>query len=73
MHSTTPGALSPVLSQLAAEAATFDAAVERYWTAEGVSQLEIFIDPDLFQYLRRWYNESRSFAQRVASLRDLAG
>ena len=64
--------LKAQLNQLATDAAGLDAAIERYWTQEGVSQLEIFIDPDLFQYIQRWYAESRAFAQRVANLQAVA-
>ena len=60
--------LKAQLNQLATDAAGLDAAIERYWTQEGVSQLEIFIDPELFKYIQRWYVESRAFAQRVAGL-----
>ncbi len=60
--------LKAQLSQLATDAASLDAAIERYWTQEGVSQLEIFIDPELFKYIQRWYVESRAFAQRVVGL-----
>lgn len=65
--------LKAQLSQLAADAAGLDAAIERYWTQEGVSQLEIFIDPELFKYIQRWYVESRAFAQRVANLQTAIG
>jgi len=68
MSTLAPADLKAQLSQLAADAAGLDAAIERYWTQEGVSQLEIFIDPELFKYIQRWYVESRAFAQRVAAL-----
>ncbi len=71
---TTPSAaeLAHLLNDLAAEANVFDSKVDHYWNGEGVNQLEIFIDPDLYQYIRRWYDESRAFAQRVASLQGVA-
>lgn len=72
MTLSAQGDLKTLLNQLAADAASLDAAIERYWTQEGVSQLEIFIDPDLFQYIQRWYSESRAFAQRVAALQAVA-
>lgn len=65
--------LKAQLNQLATDAAGLDAAIERYWTQEGVSQLEIFIDPELFKYIQRWYAESRAFARRVANLQTAIG
>lgn len=62
-----------LLNELAAEASALDSRIDHYWNGEGISQLEIFIDPDLYQYIHRWYQESRAFAQRVAGLKDLLG
>ena len=71
---TLPGnaELARQLNELAAEAKALDDKIDHYWHGEGISQLEIFIDPDLYQYIRRWYDESRAFAQRVAGLKDVA-
>lgn len=64
--------LAHLLNELAAEANALDSKIDHYWHGEGISQLEIFIDPDLYQYIRRWYDESRAFAQRVANLKEVA-
>jgi hypothetical protein len=71
---TQPGnaELAHLLNELAAEATAFDNKVDHYWHGEGIDQLEIFIDPDLYQYIRRWYDESRAFARRVADLKGVA-
>lgn len=71
---TQPGnaELVHLLNELATEATAFDNKVDHYWHGEGINQLEIFIDPDLYQYIRRWYDESRAFARRVADLKTVA-
>jgi hypothetical protein len=60
------------LDTLAKEANQLSKDLEYYWVDEGVSQLRIFIDPDLYQYLDKLYHESLSFAQRCQSLAQLA-
>jgi hypothetical protein len=60
------------LEVLAQEAARLEANLETYWVAEGVSELGIFIDPDLYQYLDKLYHESRAFAVRCQGLAELA-
>ena len=59
------------LAEISKDASVFAANVERYWNEEGVSQLEIFIDPELYKFIRQWHNESVAFAQRVAELKNL--
>lgn len=60
------------LEALAQDAAKLEANLETYWVTEGVSELGIFIDPDLYQYLDKLYHEARAFAGRCQSLADLA-
>lgn len=60
------------LDALALEAQQLAANLEYYWQEEGVSELGIFIDPDLYQYLDKLYHESRAFAERCHELADLA-
>lgn len=60
------------LEQLAAEARTHAGNLAHYWDVEGVHQLGIFIDPDLYQYVERLYRESLAFAQRCGELSALA-
>jgi len=42
--------------------------LDGWWNDEGVKELEIFIDPDLYQYIEKIYTESRRLAQRCADL-----
>lgn len=67
-----PDAIADQLDQLAREANQLSKDLEYYWVDEGVSQLSIFIDPDLYQFLDKLYHESLSFAQRCQSLAQLA-
>ncbi|MCS6843253.1 MAG: hypothetical protein NZ528_02875 [Caldilineales bacterium] len=60
------------LDALAQEATRLVQNLETYWVTEGVSELGIFIDPDLFQYLDKLYRESRAFAERCQGLSALA-
>lgn len=60
------------LDELAKEARQLSKDLEYYWVDEGVSQLSIFIDPDLYQYLDKLYHESLSFAHRCQGLAELA-
>lgn len=60
------------LDELAQEASTLVKNLEYYWTDEGVAELGIFIDPDLYQYLDKLYHESHAFATRCQGLADLA-
>jgi hypothetical protein len=60
------------LDDLAAEARTLIKNLDTYWNGEGVSELGIFIDPDLYQYLDKLYHESLAFATRCQELADLA-
>ncbi len=60
------------LETLAQEAAKLETNLETYWVTEGVSELGIFIDPDLYQYLDKLYHEARAFAVRCQSLANLA-
>ncbi len=45
--------------------------LDEWWNDEGVKELEIFIDPDLYQYIENIYAESRRLAQRCADLDEL--
>ncbi len=58
--------------ELAEEAEALRAEFAHYWSPEGenVSQLEIFIDPDLFQYIQRMYTKTQAFLERVAALKS---
>lgn len=60
------------LDGLAAEATTLVKNLDLYWNGEGVSELGIFIDPDLYQYLEKLYQESLAFATRCQGLAGLA-
>jgi len=60
------------LDTLAQEAAVLVKNLHFYWEEEGVSELGIFIDPDLFQYLEKLYQESLAFAERCQGLAALA-
>ncbi len=59
------------IRQLAEEAEALRKELAHYWSPEGenVSQLEIFIDPDLFQYIQRMYTKTQEFLERVAALK----
>ncbi len=61
------------IRQLAEEAERLREEFAHYWSPEGenVSQLEIFIDPDLFQYIQKMYTETQDFLARVAALKAL--
>lgn len=67
---TTP--IADQLDTLAQDAATLVKNLHYYWEDEGVSELGIFIDPDLFQYLDRLYHESLALAERCQKLDALA-
>lgn len=56
------------LHALAQDATQLARQLRYYWEDEGVSELGIFIDPDLFQYLDKMYHESLAFAQRCQQL-----
>ena len=60
------------LDEIAAEADNLVKNLDHYWNGEGVSELGIFIDPDLYQYLERLYIESVAFATRCRDLHGLA-
>lgn len=60
------------LDDLAAQAEILVKNLDTYWNGEGVSELGIFIDPDLYQYLDKLYHESLAFATRCQGLSDLA-
>ena len=60
------------LDELAAQASTLVKNLDKYWNGEGVSELGIFIDPDLYQYLDKLYHESLAFATRCQGLSNLA-
>jgi len=60
------------LDEMAAEANTLVKNLDYYWNGEGVSELGIFIDPDLYQYLEKLYHESLAFATRCQDLHGLA-
>ncbi len=57
---------------LAQEAEALRRKFEHYWSPDGenVSQLEIFIDPDLYKYIHEMYTETQEFLGRVAALKD---
>ena len=61
------------LDALAQDAAVVVKNLHYYWDEEGVSELGIFIDPDLFQYLDKLYHESLALAERCQGLAELAG
>ena len=61
------------LDALAQDAVALAKNLHYYWDEEGVSQLGIFIDPDLYQYLDKLYHESLAFAERCQGLAELAG
>ena len=60
------------LDAIAQDAAMLIKNLHYYWDEEGVSELGIFIDPDLFQYLDKLYHESLAFAERCQTLSVLA-
>lgn len=60
------------IERLAADAQQHASNLHYYWDEEGVQQLGIFIDPDLYQYVEKMYNESLAFAERCAALSALA-
>jgi hypothetical protein len=66
------GTVADQLDDLAQNAAELVKNLEYYWDEEGVSQLGIFIDPDLYQYIDRLYHESLAFAVRCKQLSGLA-
>lgn len=63
--------LKQTLAQLIEDAERLQQQFAYYWSEDGenVSQLEIFIDPDLYQYIERMYNDAQSFFARVAALK----
>lgn len=61
------------IPQIAADARQLVANLRYYWDDEGVHQLGMFIDPDLYQYVEKMYLESLAFAERCASLADASG
>ncbi len=67
--------LHATLRQLAEEAERLRQEFAHYWSPDGenVAQLEIFIDPDLFQYIHRMYTETQDFLSRVAALKEHLG
>lgn len=67
------GNMADQLEALAREAAQLSRNLETYWVDEGVSELGIFIDPDLYQYVEKLYREARDFATRCQVLADIAG
>ncbi|MEA3337028.1 MAG: hypothetical protein U9R25_14045 [Chloroflexota bacterium] len=66
------GDVADQLDDLAKQAEALAKNLAYYWDEQGVSQLQIFIDPDLFQYIDRLYNESREFALQCTALSALA-
>jgi hypothetical protein len=67
-----PTPIADQLDALAQDAAVLVKNLRYYWDEEGVSELGIFIDPDLFQYLDKLYHESLAFAERCQGLGELA-
>jgi hypothetical protein len=67
-----PTPIADQLDALAQDAAVLVKNLHTYWDEEGVSELGIFIDPDLFQYLDKLYHESLAFAERCQGLGELA-
>lgn len=67
-----PTPIADQLDALAQDAAVLVKNLHTYWDEEGVSELGIFIDPDLFQYLDKLYHESLAFAERCQGLAELA-
>ena len=65
--------LYTTLSALISDARRLQKEFQHYWSPEGenVSQLEIFIDPDLYQYIERIYKEALDFFARVEQLENL--
>jgi hypothetical protein len=68
-----PIPIADQIDALAQDAAVLVKNLRYYWDEEGVSDLGIFIDPDLFQYLDKLYHESLVFAERCQKLGELAG
>ncbi len=68
----TEQALLDTIAALAEDAKRLQKEFAHYWSPEGenIAQLEIFIDPDLFQYIKRLYDETQSFLERVAALEE---
>ncbi|MEZ4770306.1 MAG: hypothetical protein R2844_18000 [Caldilineales bacterium] len=65
-------AIAEQIERLAADARQHADNLRFYWDDEGVHQLGIFIDPDLYQYVEKMYSESLAFAERCAALTALA-
>ena len=64
--------VAETLETLAGDAARLVSNLDHYWDDEGVNQLGIFIDPDLYQYVEKLYREAREFAVRCQGLTALA-
>ncbi len=64
--------LQEQVASLADEAERLRRKFEHYWSPDGenVSQLEIFIDPDLYRLIHEMYAETQDFLARVAALRE---
>lgn len=69
---TFMASLRDEVATLAEEAERLRREFDHYWSPEGenVSQLEIFIDPDLYTYIHRMYTKTQDFLARVAALKE---
>ncbi len=65
--------LRRTLKSLIADARRLQGEFQHYWSPEGenVSQLEIFIDPDLYRFIERIYKDALDFFARVEALESL--
>ena len=66
MNQTTSMTLDDVVS----EARSVQARLQELWADEGVEQLEIFLDPDIYSVLNEIKAISMDFISRMAELTD---
>ncbi len=71
MPGQTSEAMLQELKSIAQEGEELLQNLDEWWNDEGVKELEIFIDPDLYQYIEKIYTESRRLAQRCAGLEKM--
>ncbi|RME84712.1 MAG: hypothetical protein D6775_04705 [Caldilineae bacterium] len=60
--------LSPEVRELAQQARQVHARLEELWADEGVDQLSIFLDPDIYSVLSEIKELSLNFIRQVAAL-----
>ncbi len=68
----TDQSLEATIAELVKDAKRLKEEFAYYWSPEGenIAQLEIFIDPDLFQYIKRLYDDAQAFLERVVALEE---